>query len=78
MNNREEYQSKSNREARARELRKQGAVVHKSSMRNQIMHPQYIKDYQGTYQTGFGNTDYRTMFSVVYEVSWQFPEPTII
>ncbi len=34
------------------------------------MHPQYIRDFEGRYETGFGNTDYRTLFPVVYEVSW--------
>lgn len=60
------FQAKVNRDARVRELKAQGKRISKTSIRNQQLHPQYVKDYQGTYETGFGNTDYRTYFSVLY------------
>lgn len=60
------FQSKANRDAKVRELKAQGKNVTKTSICNQLVHPQYVKDYQGSYETGFGNTDYKTPFSVLY------------
>ena len=71
----EDYMHKENRDARARELKAQGYTVKKRSMRNQLMHPQYIRDYPGPekYDTGFGNTVYQTHFSCVYIVDAYLP-----
>jgi len=62
----EDYCKKENRDRRARELRAQGYRVRRYSLRNQLIHPEYIRDYEGYYETGFGNSYYRTPFSVVY------------
>ena len=66
----ETYQSKENRDARARELRGQGYKVRKSSARNVQMHPMYIQDFQGPEKldTGFGNGVYKTYFAAIYMV----------
>lgn len=68
---RELYMKKENRDARAKVLRKQGFKVSRGSYRNQQMHPEYIRDWEGEVHTGFGNTQYRTWFTAVYEVSWE-------
>lgn len=69
------YMSKKNRDKRARELKAQGYAVRRSSMRNQLLHPMYVEDYEQ--ETGrslrpedkaFGNTIYKTHFAALYEV----------
>ena len=62
------FQSKAKRDERARELKSMGMTVKKSSVRNQLLHPQYVEDWQGELETGFGNTQYATFFGVLYEV----------
>jgi hypothetical protein len=62
------YQNKANRDAKAKELKSQGYVVKKSSIRNQLLHPQYVDDYEGHVDTGLGNTMYKTHFAVLYDV----------
>jgi hypothetical protein len=65
------YISKARRDARYRELKAQGQDVRRTSVRNQQLHPQYITDAaeEGiTYQTGFGNSDYRRFWSVLYGI----------
>lgn len=41
----------------------------KSSVRSQQLHPEYVTDFVGQYHTGFGNTDYQTYWSVLYQIS---------
>ena len=60
------YKNKENRDRRARELKKKGYVVKKYSIRNQMLHPEYIEDWDAPYETGIGNFDYRTMHPVLY------------
>jgi len=67
----ETYQKKENRDARYKELKAQGLNVRRRSTGPARLHPEYIKDYQGAFQTGFGNTDYLTMFSNLYIVEAQ-------
>jgi hypothetical protein len=64
------YQSKEKRDARYKELKKQGHDLIKRSSSNQLTHPQYIKDFEGPekYDTGFGNTVYKTYFAKLYAV----------
>ena len=62
----EAFQNRRNRDERARELRKQGWRVRVYTMRNQQCHPEYVKDYEGEYQTGVGNVDYKTYFARLY------------
>ena len=60
------FQDKKMRDAVAKLLVSWGRKVRKSSIRNQRLHPMYVVDYVGTYQTGFGNADYQTFFKVLY------------
>jgi len=62
----EAYQCRRNRDERAKELRKQGWRVRVYTMRNQQCHPEYIKDYEGYYETGVGNAYYKTLFPRLY------------
>ncbi len=64
----EHYISRERRDTRYRELIAAGHRVRRRSSRNQQIHPEYIEDYEGTYQTGFGNTDYKTCFAVLYGI----------
>lgn len=40
----------------------------KSTSRNQQMHPEYIEDFEGEIEIGFGNSQYRTYFKVLYNL----------
>ena len=62
------FQSKETRDAVAKQLSSEGYGVRRTSVRGQQLHPEYITDYVGTYFTGFGNTDYQTFWSVLYEI----------
>jgi hypothetical protein len=66
----EAYQSREKRDARARELIKQGHRVRRSSLSNQQLHPMYVVDFEGPEkkQTGLGNTVYNTFFAKLYMV----------
>jgi len=33
---------------------------------NQLIHPEYIQDWEKEYKTGIGNTDYKTFISSIY------------
>lgn len=65
---RETYRSKEARNLRAKELKSQGLNVRRYSTGPCQLHPEYIKDWPHTYQTGFGNTDYLTIHSNLYIV----------
>jgi len=68
--------NKKNRDEFWKGLSKEGqARLRRTSARNQLMHPVYVDDY--TEETGvsltrqdkgFGNTIYRTYFSVIYMI----------
>ena len=65
------YMNQVNRNQKAKELQSQGYRVRKSSIRNQLLHPQYVEDYPrqlSPNECGFGNTIYKTHFSALYEV----------
>ena len=40
----------------------------RTSIRNQELHPEYVTDYVGTVHSGLGNTQYRTFWSVLYQI----------
>ena len=51
------------------------SLYRKASMRGQLLHPMYVNDYEqvtgiklGSSDKGFGNTIYRTLFPVLYEI----------
>ncbi len=65
----ETYMKKEARDRRILELKAQGYKVRKTSIRNQLLHPMYINDYPhklSDEDRGFGNTLYKTFFSVLY------------
>lgn len=64
------FMKKDNRNLKVKELIDKGYLVVKDSICNQNVHPQYITDYPYPFQTGFGNTDYGTFFSVIYHVRY--------
>jgi len=68
----EAYMNRKNRDARYRELTNQygKSNVSRSSIRNQLLHPQYVVDFTGPEKndTGFGNTVYKTYFKALYIV----------
>ena len=72
MDNSLTYQSKENRDQRFRELRAEGKLPQRSSMRNQLLHPQYVEDFVGPEKqdTGFGNEVYKTYFARLYMLDW--------
>jgi len=67
---RELYQDRARRDARAKELRALGFSPRRRSARNQLLHPEYVKDWEGEVRTGFGNDQYRTWFKALYIVEW--------
>ena len=65
------YMSKDNRDIKAKELQSQGLAVRRSSISNQLLHPQYVEDYPrklSPEECGFGNTIYKTYFAKLYKV----------
>jgi hypothetical protein len=62
------FQSKEKRDAVFECLKKNGHNVRKGTARNQRLHPEYVIDYVGTYETGFGNTDYDRHWKVLYRL----------
>lgn len=64
------YISKEKRDSRAKELKAKGYFVDRGSSRNQQLHPEHITDTNFHYETGFGNTAYQMVWSVLYKVEW--------
>jgi hypothetical protein len=68
------FANKDNRDRRYRELKANGIrEVFRSSVRNQQLHPMYVEDRrEGVSEAdkGFGNTIYKTYFSVLYTLDW--------
>jgi len=62
------FQDKKLRDEVFRILRKRNVKCRKTSIRNQLLHPEYVADYEGRVETGFGNTMYKTHFSALYSI----------
>lgn len=62
------FQSKEARDVAYHIARHHGERVRRSSIRNQLLHPMYVEDYEGPEKddTGLGNTVYKTSFPVLY------------
>lgn len=58
-------QTFASRENRDKAWSEGGKVGRRSTMRNQNLHPMYVEDAPNG-DTGFGNTDYMTFWSVLY------------
>lgn len=63
------FRSRVTRDAVASQLTREGHGVRKSTIRDQQLHPEYVTDFVGSYHTGFGNTDYQTYWSSLYEIT---------
>lgn len=63
------FSSKETRDAVARKLNEQGHQVRTSSISSQNLHPEYVTDYVGTVESGFGNSQYQMYWSRLYEIS---------
>jgi len=67
------YMDKKTRDIKAKELQAEGYTVYRSSTRNQLLHPMYVEDYPrelSAEECGFGNTIYKTHFSVLYSIDY--------
>jgi hypothetical protein len=67
------FQSKALRDEVAAFLKAEGWTVKKRSVRNYRLHPEYVADFVGTYETGFGNCDYMTHWSRLYGLEVKGP-----
>lgn len=67
-----DFMNRQNRDKAFKEMQGQGITnIHKSSIRNQLLHPQYVEDWPyplSQAERGFGNTIYKTHFSVLYSI----------
>lgn len=62
------FMNKENRDRAFKILKQRGINARRSSRQGQIIHPDYVEDYVGDVETGFGNTDYKRMFPVLYNL----------
>lgn len=49
-------------------LKADGYSVSVKTVKGQNLHPEYVTDYVGVLETGFGNSQYQTYWSKLYEV----------
>ncbi len=62
------YQKKENRNKAYILLKNVGIMPEKSTSSNCQIHPEYIEDYAGTIEVGFGNSMYLTYFKKLYDL----------
>jgi len=60
------YWNKENRDKAIEILKLNGYICRKKTIRNQKLHPEYVEDFSGQIEVGFGNTDYHTSWSILY------------
>ena len=67
---RERYQSKTKRDARAKDLVEVYGErsVKRSSQHSVQLHPEYVRDWEGEVRSDFNNDQYKTFFPVIYTV----------
>ena len=65
------FQNRANRDQKYQELKAAGRNVYRTVLRNQLLHPQYVEDFEGPakHDTGFGNQVYKTYFSRLYLIN---------
>jgi len=61
------FMKKENRD-RAFDLVKNEFEVRKSVTNSQQLHPEYVEDYEGEIEVGFGNSMYQTYFKKIYNI----------
>ena len=62
------YLSIINRNIAKKSLESQGIKVKCTVKHNVRLHPEYVEDYKGMIDTGFGNTMYDTLFPKLYSL----------
>jgi hypothetical protein len=62
------YQNKENRDKAFALVKVAGINAKKGSVTCQQLHPEYIEDYVGEIQTGFGNTMYEMFWAKLYKL----------
>jgi hypothetical protein len=62
------FQSKENRDKAYKLMKAKGLNVKRRSSIGQQIHPEYVEDYEGEIETGFGNTMYQRSFPVLYNL----------
>ncbi len=65
------YMDKGNRDKAYKDMKARGCKVRKTSIQNQLLHPMYVEDWPhplSAEDKGFGNTIYKTHFSILYSV----------
>jgi hypothetical protein len=62
------FKNKEHRDEVAKILKSKGYKIKMDMSHNQRLHPEYIADYEGTYETGFGNADYQTFWNKLYNI----------
>jgi hypothetical protein len=62
------FQSKDTRDTVHAILKQRGYRVVRRSIRNCRLHPEYIADYVGCFEVGFGNTDYMSEWNNLYTI----------
>lgn len=73
------FQNKENRDKKFKELKSlnNGSFNFKrSSITNQLIHPQYVEDFEGSEKSdvGLGNIVYKTHFPKLYKIEYNFLE----
>jgi hypothetical protein len=59
---------KANRDKAFDLLKRAGIVARKTTSSYQRLHPEYVEDYVGEIETGFGNSMYQTLFKKLYKI----------
>ena len=62
------FMNKENRDKAFILVKQAGLNARKTTSSNQRIHPEYIEDYKGTIETGFGNSMYNMNFSKLYNL----------
>lgn len=62
------FKSKESRQLVYAMLIDKGFACRRSSTTGQRLHPEYVTDFEGEYHVGFGNTDYETIWKVLYKL----------
>jgi hypothetical protein len=62
------FMSKVNRDRAFDLLKGAGVVARKTASSNVRLHPEYVEDYVGEIETGFGNSMYQTPFKKIYKI----------
>ena len=70
------FGSRKTRDQVALVLKHRGVKTKKTLERGARLHPEHIADFEGIYETGFGNTDYQTTWAVLYGLEVVVEEPT--